>query len=345
MRGSRAASGILAALATLAGCPAPRAPADAGSVERDGGSGDVGPDVQTDPAEASADAGTAVEDGATSDAGGYRCARAPAGDGGARDAGVTACNGSASLCARRFDQVAYATTHNAFAVVDEGFGAPNQTRSMRRQLEDGVRALMLDTWNDRGRVSLCHGPCALGRRLLADGLCEINRFLDENPGEVVTLILESYVSAAQLEVAFEQAGLLARLHAQPVGVPWPTLGAMIARDARVVVLSDRDGGARPWLHDVWAHAWETPFSARTPADLETCRTGRGTRGHPLFILNHFLTNPLASEDLARSVNVAPILSDRAARCRMESGQLPNFVTVDYYEIGELRSVIRTLNGS
>ncbi len=335
MTRTRRAGWAWVSLVALAGCPAPREPGDGGAEAA------VAPEASLDAGGLDVDG--PVEDAPAVDAGGYRCARPGARDGGVPD-GATACNGSAALCDRRFNEVAYATTHNAFAVVDEGFGAPNQTRSMRRQLEDGVRGLMLDTWNDRGRVFLCHGPCALGRRLLADGLCEINGFLDEHPGEVVTLILESYVSAAQLEVAFEQAGMLPRLHAQRVGEPWPTLGAMIARDARIVVLSDRDGGTRPWLHDVWAHAWETPFSARTPSDLDTCRTNRGTRGHPLFILNHFLTNPLASEDLARSVNVPPVLRARAERCRMESGQIPNFVTVDYYEIGELLPTVRALNG-
>jgi hypothetical protein len=289
------------------------------------------------------DATTANDASVTApDASGYRCARPMARDGGVPDAG--ACNGSAALCARRFDEVSYPTTHNAFAVIDERFGAPNQTRSLRTQLDEGVRGLMLDVYMDRGRPYLCHGPCALGRRLLSDGLCDVTRFLDERPGEVVTLILESYVTAMDLERSFTEAGLIERVRAQSPGQPWPTLGELIALDQRVVVLSDRDGGARPWLLDVWRHAWETPFSARTPAELDTCRTNRGDRANPLFIFNHFLTNPLASEDLARMVNPNPFLIDRARRCQRESGRLPNFVTVDYYEIGDLFATTTALNG-
>ncbi len=305
---------------------------------------DSGADAAHADARAESSAVDASEDAPVADSatGGPRCVRSARTDGGAPDA--SACNGAAALCDRRYDQVAYATTHNAFAVDAEGFGAPNQSRSLRAQLDDGVRGLMLDAHMDRGRAFLCHGPCAIGRRLLSDGLCEITKFLDENPAEVVTIIFESYVSADEIERSFAESGLIERVRPQAQGAPWPTLRELVARDQRVVVLTDRDGGARPWYLNVWAHAWETPFSARTPAELDTCATNRGARGNPLFIFNHFLTNPLASRDLARMVNGNPLLLDRAQRCQRESGALPNFVTVDYYDIGELLSVTRTLNG-
>ncbi len=272
------------------------------------------------------------------------CVRSGRSDAGVSDGAALACNGAAALCDRRFDQVAYATTHNAFAVEAERFGAPNQRRSMRQQLEDGVRGLMLDVYLDFGRAQLCHGPCALGRRRLTDGLCDITRFLDERPGEVVTIIFESYASAAEVERSFVESGLIERVHEQRAGEPWPTLRSMIERDRRVVVLTDRDGGARPWYLNVWSHAWETPFSARTPMELDTCRMNRGSRANPLFIFNHFLTNPLASPELSAMVNNDPFLIDRARHCQRETGALPNFVTVDYYDIGSVLSTTRALNG-
>jgi len=36
--------------------------------------------------------------------------------------------------------------------------------------------------------------------------------------------------------------------------------------------------------------------------------------------------------------------DRAMQCRTESGQLPNFVTVDFFDIGDLFTVVDALNG-
>ncbi len=276
----------------------------------------------------------------------FVCARG-AGDGGLvllPDAGALACNGSASLCGRRYDQVSYPTAHDAFATEAENFGAANQYSTIPKQLQDGIRGLMLDAHYDRGRTYLCHGLCSLGRRLLAAGLCDIRQFLDGHPAEVVTIIFESYVRREDIVQAFADAQLLDTVFTHNAGEPWPTLGTMITSGRRLVVFTDREGGSPSWHHDVWANAWETPYAARTPMDLDTCRINRGVRTNPLFILNHFLTDPLASPALATMVNSNPLLLTRAQRCQRETGSLPNFVTVDYYEIGDLFATVRALNG-
>ena len=93
------------------------------------------------------------------------------------------CNGAADLCARPYDEVAYATTHNAYNADDEGYAFPNQTHGITRQLRDGVRALMLDIYDQEGDVLLYHGFYSeiLGFGRLADALAEIARFLSANP--------------------------------------------------------------------------------------------------------------------------------------------------------------------
>jgi hypothetical protein len=59
---------------------------------------------------------------------------------------VGRCNGHAALCDRRVDQVAFLGTHNAMAAADEpGWLFAAQEVGISRQLEDGVRALMIDT--------------------------------------------------------------------------------------------------------------------------------------------------------------------------------------------------------
>jgi hypothetical protein len=65
---------------------------------------------------------------------------------GAPVARVGRCNGHAELCDRRVDQVAFLTTHNAMAAADEpGWLFAAQDVGIARQLDDGVRALMIDT--------------------------------------------------------------------------------------------------------------------------------------------------------------------------------------------------------
>ncbi len=163
-----------------------------------------------------------------------------------------------------------------------------------------------------------------------------------NPRELVSIIFESYVTAADTEAAFRDAGLLPYVHAQPKGAPWPTLGALIDAGHRLVVLTSDGGGAFPWYLDEFEYVWETPYSYKTAADF-TCRLDRGRAANALFVLDHFLTDPVALPELAELVNHDPLLLDRARQCQRESGRLPNFVTVDFYDIGDVLEAVRALN--
>jgi hypothetical protein len=254
------------------------------------------------------------------------------------------CNGAEALCERRYDEVAYATAHNAMANADDDFQAPNQRYSITRQLEDGVRALMLDTYEYLDDVYLCHAECSfLGRRLLLDGLAEIRTFLERHPREVVSIIFEAYVSAEATADIFAETGLLPYVHTQPLDEAWPALGEMIDSDRRLVVFSDRDRGVVPWYHYVWDYAFETHFAYEEPADF-SCAPNRGDPASSLFVLNHFLTRTVGAPRLAELVNHNPLFIDRARECMEANGRLPNFVTVDFYDIGDVLEVVRTLNG-
>lgn len=233
---------------------------------------------------------------------------------------------------------------------DAGWGAPNQEHGITRQLEDGVRGLMLDVHDYTDpedpadtRPYLCHALCELGKQPLEEGLAEIRAFLDCHPREVVTIIFESYVSAASIAHAFEKSDLVRYARAQPLGEPWPTLGELIGEDERLIVFTDYDPGAPGWYMDQWAYAWQNPYAAKTAADF-SCDVDRGSGDSSVFIMNHFLTDPLASAELADQVNHNPLLYERARQCETEAGQLPNFVTVDFYTIGDLFSAVRSLNG-
>lgn len=255
-----------------------------------------------------------------------------------------ACNDDERLCERRFDQVSFVTTHNAMANSQDGFTGPNQTGGVTRQLNDGVRALMLDTYVFEGEVQLCHADCAFfGHRPLVETLAEIRAFLERRPRDVVSIIFEDYVGAAAAEPAFQAAGLMEYVHAQPPEEPWPSLEQMIESGRRLVVFSDNRRDARPWYHYVWDYAFETPFSFERPMDL-VCTPNRGNPGHSLFILNHFLTRGLGHPSLARLINFDPFFMNRARQCESENDRLPNFVTVDFYELGDTNRVVRTLNG-
>jgi hypothetical protein len=58
---------------------------------------------------------------------------------------VDLCNGHPELCDRRFDQVAFAATHNSMSSGDiADWMFPNQEKGIRAQLEDGVRGFLVD---------------------------------------------------------------------------------------------------------------------------------------------------------------------------------------------------------
>jgi len=125
-------------------------------------------------------------------------------DAGAPDAAGDglACNGDPLLCDRRYDQISYPTTHNAMSASAEGWTHSDQRHGIARQLQDGIRGLMLDVHSYQGEPHLCHGSaCASGRRRLVDGLRDIATFMTEHPREVVTLIFEPYVSPAEIHAA------------------------------------------------------------------------------------------------------------------------------------------------
>jgi hypothetical protein len=319
--------------ATMVGCPAPSdVPDDAGldAAVREDAPDDAGRDAPWPP-----DAG--YDSGAS-------CAR----DGDVDAGAIAACNGHPALCDRRYDEVAIVMTHNAMSSEEEGWISPNQHRRLWRQLEDGVRGFMLDVYVDEGVVSLCHGLCALGRRPLADALRDLRIFLDCHPHEVVTIVLEAHASEADVARAFAESGLERHVFTPEVapgpGVAWPTLRALIASGERVIVFTDDTARAYPWQLHSYDWAWENPYAARTPTDL-SCDEDRGSRDRSLWIFNHFLTAPLASPTLADMINHDPFFTERVAACRGQAGgDLPNFVTVDFYDLGDVFAVVDGLNG-
>lgn len=255
------------------------------------------------------------------------------------------CNGSTEYCDRRYDELSYPTTHNAMSnAADEWFG-PNQNKNMKTQLLDGIRAFMIDTHYDSESEepvpSLCHGGCILGSIPLVEALGIFEAFLRCNPEEVLTLIVEAYVSVEDTKQAFDEAGLTPYLYAHDKTQAWPTLQKLIDENTRLIVLSD-EGEASGWYMNVWDHAFETPFSASEPKQL-TCAKNRGEDGNSLFILNHFLTTLTGSEILAERVNYNPYFLERAQKCEQEFMHIPNFVVVDFYSVGDVFEVTKSLN--
>ena len=260
----------------------------------------------------------------------------------------TQCNGLTESCLRPYDEVAYLTTHNAFNVGSEGYAFPNQNNAIDQQLTDGVRGFMLDVYDFFGTPTLYHGSIVLGSEPLSNALNSFKSFLDNNPNEVVTIILECYVSANDIEDEINGAGLDGYLYTKDPFANWSTLQEMIDANTRLVIFSDVDdaSASQEWYHYMWDHATETHFSVGDPNDF-TNEFNRGDSLNDLFIFNHFVTDPIlgiGQEAASTIVNDSLFLMTRIVNNYQETEKFPNFVTLDFYELGDGKAIVDHLNG-
>ncbi|KAJ1954921.1 hypothetical protein EC988_002166, partial [Linderina pennispora] len=249
------------------------------------------------------------------------------------------CAGHAALCAKPYNKVSFATTHNAYSYAPPaGSPALNQERTIQQQLDDGIRAFMLDThkpleitgvWNkivawfqttfhrtnaadapEIKGVHLCHQSCALvDRGTLYDTLKVFRQFLNENPDEIVTFIIENFdaFEASQLSPSFKLADLERSAFAPTwehstsnQNYTWPTLGEMVDRDQRLVVFVDShtDTAKVPYLLAEWDYVIETPYANIHPVSEFPCTQDRPRDHVPrdLLVVNHFTYNRITIGD-------------------------------------------------
>jgi len=287
------------------------------------------------------------------------------------------CNREEALCARSYNNVSYATMHNAFATSQDGFVIAQHRACMRSGLKSGIRAFMLDAYliTASDELKLCHESCVWGSLSLTKTLGTFEEFLRLNPREVVTIIWEFKVEGQQKRspqdiaslkrlfvLAMKSTGLLPYLHSQipQYSQEWPTLDDMIATNSRLVSLSD----TRAYLDELWDmhtydHAIETKFDSKSKAELDkSCVLDRGlSRYNSLLILNHFtvmgaigiditVTDTLAEFtgiDNLLGINREPYMWNRISDCAQCLGRLPNFVAVDFWESSDVIQVVQKLN--
>ncbi|MFJ8061461.1 hypothetical protein [Streptomyces sp. NPDC096142] len=287
------------------------------------------------------------------------------------------CEGSAALCGRSYDEVAFLTSHNAMSTTVDRFIGPLQDPGIPAQLDDGVRALQIDTYRwerpdeitqrlaesdftpeqrrfvatavdtfnpPRAGLWLCHSVCRAGAVALVPALRGIGDWMRAHPTEVVTLIVQDAISGEDTRKAFAQAGLDDMVHTPDPdpAKPWPTLGELIDSGRRLVVFAERADGPAPWYRNFYDYGMETPFAFRAPEEM-SCVPHRGGSDKRLFLLNHFITVDGGSRLDAGKVNSRQYVLDRVHRCERERGRPVNFVAVDYTTIGDAGGAVDALN--
>jgi hypothetical protein len=152
-----------------------------------------------------------------------------------------ACNGNAALCDRLYSNVSQVGAHDSPFV--GSWVTDNQDLSVTAQLNAGIRFLQGQTHkNTFGKLHMCHTSCwELDVGHLTVYLTTIREWLDNNPNEVVTLLLTNGASVAATKFAgsFVDSGLTKYVYTPPTSAKvemgsWPTLREMIASGTRLV---------------------------------------------------------------------------------------------------------------
>jgi hypothetical protein len=263
-----------------------------------------------------------------------------------------------------FDQTSWITTHNAYEKINQNL------KEIPQQLTDGVRGFMLDLYfkpqyTGAEAIRVCHGNLACYGPVTSQLRNEFVPFLKNNPTEVVTLFLETYINKEQLQSVFSAVPQLADYSFNPAHFSperWPTLNEMANINNRLILLTDRseiagdypvNGKAVTVLYDrdwLVQNKWETlgpvasnlfsahDFSCPTRWDelpLSTSRVEETTGKHwnRLFLMNQFHYATSTAPDSAAYDNNLTYLLRRADNC----GRQPNFVGVNNYKNGDLSS--------
>ncbi|XP_044490639.1 PI-PLC X domain-containing protein At5g67130-like [Mangifera indica] len=250
-----------------------------------------------------------------------------------------------------FNRYSWLTTHNSYARlgVKSATGwviiAPtNQQDSITSQLNNGVRGLMLDMYDFKNDIWLCHsfgGQCYDNTAFqpAVNVLKEVQKFLEGNPTEIVTIIIEDYVTSPNgLTNVFVAAGLakywfpVTRMPKN--GGDWPTVDDMIRNNQRLLVFTSKsakeasEGIAYQWRYMVENQygnggmvAGSCPNRAESPA--------MNTQSRSLALVNYFPDVPDFPQ--ACKYNSAPLISMLNTCYEAAGKRWPNFIAVDFYK--------------
>ena len=267
------------------------------------------------------------------------------------------CNGWTEFCERAYSNVTMVAAHNS-PFIRPGNAASNQALDVTTQLNDGIRMLQFQTHRVNGTMYMCHTSCdLLNAGPLEDYFSTVKQWLDRNPYEVVTILMgnDDGVWARNYTPSMENSGLIKYVYTAPTEPmsldDWPTLGEMILTQQRVVVMLDYMANQQriPWLLEEWSQMWETPFS---PTNRDFPCTQQRPEGQDrsvsesrMYLANHNLNVNIALAGISLDVPAYTILNETngingtgsagamVQECTNNWGRPPNFLLVDYYNIG------------
>lgn len=267
------------------------------------------------------------------------------------------CNGYAQFCNRKFSNITYVAAHNS-PFVQRNNLASNQMLPVETQLNDGIRMLQFQTHYLDERMYLCHTSCELlNAGPLETYLTTVVTWLQNNPYDVIAILMgnQDFVAPQNYTAPVRNSGLINYVYVPPqipMGLEdWPTLAEMILSNQRAILMLDYNANqtAIPWLLDEFSQMWETPFS---PTDRAFPCTPQRPPNSPLsvrkdrmFMANHNLNVDIVLGNISIDIPAFDLIQETNAvigygslgrtvqNCTREWARPPNFLLVDFYNIG------------
>ncbi|MFE7775243.1 phospholipase [Streptomyces sp. NPDC057445] len=265
----------------------------------------------------------------------------------------------------RLDQVTFLTAHNAYANHADGNFAtfpvswfPNQRKGISSQLQDGVRGFALDIHPTARGAAMCHNSCdgVNNPVLLRTALQRMADFLKPCPDQFVTVFLEDYTSAAQLEAEIRQVPGLQEMLFRPdrEGVRqqgWPRMSELRNSRRQLLILTSA-GPGREEFGVMNERDWTVSnyWSMGLPLTDSDWSCYAWVQGLPLtkddepfrrlFVMSHFRDAPVAptvANDNAKLANRLNNFCEPAARKK------PTYISVDMHDLGDPAAVVREAN--
>ncbi|KAK5990173.1 PI-PLC X domain-containing protein 1 [Cladobotryum mycophilum] len=281
------------------------------------------------------------------------------------------CNNSPALCSRLYSQVTFMGAHDSAFLRDESTKnslAGNQYKNATVALDAGIRLLQAQVHKQNDQLRLCHTSCALLDAGPLDAwLAKINTWMTQNPNDVVTILLVNSDDAdvTEFATAFQSSGLSKLGYAPPAVGAWPTLDAMITNGTRVVsfIANIKPSSASPYLLSEFDYVFETFYEVTDltgfnctldrPDNVGTASAALGKKF--LGLVNHFkyqlITSSIMVPDVSdlSIVNSADTTADgnlgkHLQQCSSEWNQRPNFVLVDFWDVGATVQAADNING-
>ena len=223
-------------------------------------------------------------------------------------------------------------------------GAELPSEAIRKKAEE-LAASAPSTGSAKREVYLCHNYCELGSVKMVDEMVSVRRFLESNPSEIVTIVVQDAVSSADIVAVVEAAGLTDMVATLQPGKPLPTLGELVDSNRRLLLFAERgDADAPSWYPNAYDWFQETVYKFDSIKGF-TCEANRGDADNPLFLMNHWVGASPPDPDLAGKANKRVVLDQRIAQCRRDRGLVPNVIAVDFATKGDVMAVAADLTGN